>query len=107
VCWYNAAQALILPSLSEGFGLPALEAMACGTPVIAANLSSLPEVVGKAGLLVDPYRVEALCQGMARVLGEPGLRRALGEKGIKRAWHFSWREANRRTVEIYHRLANR
>lgn len=107
VRWYNAAQALILPSLSEGFGLPVVEAMACGTPVIASHLASLPEVVGEAGLLVDAQDVDALGQAMTRLLCEADLQHDLREKGIKRARLYSWREAARQTLDVYRAVASR
>ena len=87
---YAQAEMLIYPSLYEGFGLPPLEAMACGTPVIASNVTSLPEVVGDAALLVDPTSVEAISLAMARLLDEDGLRIALGQAGQQRAREFTW-----------------
>jgi glycosyltransferase involved in cell wall biosynthesis len=101
--WYNAAELLAYPSLYEGFGLPPLEAMACGTPVVTSTASSLPEVVGNAGLLVDPTDVEALAAAMERVLSEPDLRRQMQAAGLARARHFSWETTARRTVETYRR----
>lgn len=103
--WYNAAEALLLPSLNEGFGLPALEAMACGTPVIASNVASLPEVVGDAGILVSPWDVEALAEAIGRLLAEPDLRHDLRQKGLQRAQAFSWARAAEQTLEIYRRVA--
>ncbi len=102
---YNTAQVLVAPSIYEGFGLTPLEAMACGTPVIASNTSSHPEVVGDAGLLVDPYDVEELTVAMWRLLSEDDLRRSLREKGRKRAQLFSWDKAARETLALYHHLA--
>jgi glycosyltransferase involved in cell wall biosynthesis len=92
---------LLLPSLCEGFGLTALEAMACGTPVITANQSSLPEVVGDAALLVDPLDVGALADAIGRVLSDDTLAKELRERGLARAPQFSWRrtgEAVRRAL---------
>jgi glycosyltransferase involved in cell wall biosynthesis len=86
---YAGADAFCLPSLSEGFGLPALEAMACGAPVVAADRGALPEVVGDAGVLVEPT-VLGLELGLARVLGDPQLRAELHERGRERALGFSW-----------------
>jgi glycosyltransferase involved in cell wall biosynthesis len=86
---YGSAQALIYPSLYEGFGLPALEAMACGCPVIASNVSSLPEVVGDAALAIDPKDSSQLCQALIRML-DPQARGALRAKGLARAKLFSW-----------------
>ncbi len=102
---YNAAQLLVLPSFYEGFGLPPLEAMACGTPVVVSNVSSLPEVVGDAGLLVDPEDAPGLAVAIWRVLTDEELRVELVGKGLKRAKCFSWEKAARRTLEIYLRLA--
>ncbi len=102
---YNTAQMLVAPSIYEGFGLTPLEAMACGTPVIASNVSSLPEVVGDAGLLVDPMDVEALTVAMWRMLSDSDLRDSLIEKGFRRAQVFSWDKAARETLDLYHTLA--
>ncbi len=88
--YYRGARALVLPSLYEGFGLPALEAMACGTPVLAANVTALPETVGDAALLVQPDDIDALADGMERLLIEPGLRESLGRAGLARAKGFTW-----------------
>jgi glycosyltransferase involved in cell wall biosynthesis len=87
---FAEAMAFVFPSLYEGFGLPVLEAMAWGTPVISSNASSLPEVVGSAGLLVDPLDVDELATAMLRVLDEPGLRSRLVEAGLARASQFTW-----------------
>ncbi|MCS7222001.1 MAG: glycosyltransferase family 1 protein [Anaerolineae bacterium] len=102
--WYQAAEVFIYPSLYEGFGLPPLEAMACGTPVITSNTSSLPEVVGDAALLVDPYDVEAIAEALARLLEDAELRQRLREAGLARARLFSWERTARETVAAY-RLA--
>jgi len=98
---YGAADLFVYPSLYEGFGLPPLEAMACGVPVIASSAASLPEVVGDAGLLVDPHSAEELAAAMRRVLGDETLRGALRMKGLARASSFSWSETARRTYEVY------
>ena len=87
---FAGSLALVFPSLYEGFGLPVLEAMAWGAPVIASNSSSLPEVVGDAGLLVSPYDVRALAEAMSRLLDEPSTRETLVERGHRRAREFSW-----------------
>ncbi|MEA3459586.1 MAG: glycosyltransferase family 1 protein [Chloroflexota bacterium] len=102
---YNAARLFVLPSFYEGFGLPPLEAMACGTPVVVSNVSALPEVVGDAGLLVDPENVSELAVAIWRVLTDEELRAELVEKGLKRAKCFSWKRAAQETLEIYRRLA--
>lgn len=101
--WYNAADVFVYPSLYEGFGFPPLEAMACGTPLIASDRSALPEVVGDAGLLVDPLDVALLAETLHRVLTNSGLRQDLVERGLARAKMFSWLRAARETVEVYHR----
>lgn len=102
---YNAARMLVHPALYEGFGLTTLEAMACGTPVIASNTSSLPEVVGDAALLVEPKDVDGMTVAMWRLLTDDALWQQLADKGIKRARRFSWRKAALETLDIYHRLA--
>jgi glycosyltransferase involved in cell wall biosynthesis len=99
--WYNAAELFIYPSLYEGFGLPPLEAMACGTPVITSNTSSLPEVVGEAGILVNPDSVEEIGEAMQRLLTDNSLRAEMKRKGLDRAREFSWQEAARGTVKVY------
>lgn len=98
---YSAASVFAYPSLYEGFGLPPLEAMACGVPVVASNAASLPEVVGEAGLLVDPYDVDALAEALARALCDEALRHALIAKGHEQARRFSWAAAARQLLEHY------
>jgi glycosyltransferase involved in cell wall biosynthesis len=97
----SGALAFVYPSLYEGFGLPPLEAMACGTPVITSARSSLPEVVGDAALLVDPGDTAGLADAMARIVGEEPLREDLRERGLKQAQRFSWDETARLTVQVY------
>lgn len=101
--WYNAAELFVYPSLYEGFGLPPLEAMACGTPVIVANTSSLPEVVGEAGLTVDPLDVEGLAVAIRRVLDDETLWQEMREQGWQRAKGFSWTKTAREIVQVYRR----
>jgi glycosyltransferase involved in cell wall biosynthesis len=98
---YAGATALVYPSLYEGFGLPPLEAMAHGTPAITSTTSSLPEVVGDAALLVDPYRVEAIAGAMDRVLTEPRLAQELSEAGRARAALFSWDAVGPQVLDVY------
>ena len=105
--WYNAAELFVYPSLYEGFGLPPLEAMACGTPVITSNVSSLPEVVGEAGLTVDPEDSEGLAEAMNQVLGDGVLRQSMREQGLAKAGCFSWAKAARETVGVYRRALDR
>ncbi len=104
VSFYNGAVALVLPSLYEGFGLPPLEAMACGTPVICSDRASLPEVVGDAAVLVDPERTEAIADALGRVAADPGLRQSLGEKGLRRAAAFSWEKTAEATAAVYREI---
>jgi len=101
---YNLAEAFVLPSLYEGFGLPPLEAMACGTPVVTSNVSSLPEVVGDAGLMVEPADVESLAVAIERVLEDGGLRREMVQRGLARAKEFTWERAARRLLGVYTRM---
>jgi len=101
---YQTVDCLIYPSLFEGFGLPPLEAMTCGCPVITSNLSSLPEVVGRAAILIDPYNVEEMAQTMIRVLGDEGLRKELSFKGIKQAKKFSWDTSANQLMKILESL---
>ncbi|MCB0015688.1 MAG: glycosyltransferase family 4 protein [Anaerolineales bacterium] len=101
---YNAADLFVYPSLYEGFGLPALEAMACGTPVIAANRSALPEVVGSAGRLVDPFDVAAMAAAIDTVLPDSRLRQSLVQAGLAQAAQFSWVKMAGELVQIYQKL---
>jgi len=99
----HGARAAAYVSLYEGFGLPPLEAMACGTPVVASNNSSIPEVVGDAGLLVDPYDVEAIAAALGQVLTDDGLRAELAARGLRRAARFSWARTAELTMQTYRR----
>ncbi len=101
---YSLSDLFVFPSLYEGFGLPPLEAMACGKAVVCSNTSSLPEVVGDAGVLVSPYDVDALADAMERLLNDPEQREMLGQRGIERAKGFTWDEAARKTLAIYERV---
>ena len=103
---YRLASVFVFPSLYEGFGLPPLEAMAAGTPVITSNVSSLPEVVGDAALLIDPYEPEAIADAMRRVLTDPGLRQDLSVRGLARVRDFSWDRSVARVREIYDEVLN-
>ena len=98
---YTAADAFILPSLHEGFGLPPLEAMACGTPVAVSNRSSLPEVVGDAGLLLDPCDVREMAAALHRITTDSGLRDALRQRGLIRARRFCWSDTASTYLETY------
>lgn len=104
---YRLAGVFVFPSLYEGFGLPPLEAMACETPVITSNVSSLPEVVDDAALLVDPYSAEAIAEAILRVLSDPALAADLRRRGLARARGFSWERSVERTLRIYRDVADR
>jgi len=98
---YNLASVLAFPSLYEGFGLPVLEAMACGTPVLTSNCSSLPEIAGDAAVLVDPRSHDSIFEGLRRMLIDPGLREHLRAAGLRRAAQFSWAKAAAETTQLY------
>ena len=102
--FYGGAAALLFPSRYEGFGFPAIEAMACGCPVIAARAGALPEVVREAGLLVDPDDVTGWREAALRVLRDDALRRDLAERGRERASLFTWDDCARRTLAVYRRV---
>jgi glycosyltransferase involved in cell wall biosynthesis len=102
---YSGALCFVYPSYFEGFGLPALEAMQCGAPVIAAQTTSLPEVVGDAGLLVDPFDESAISSALGKVIDDRELRTRMRVKGLDRARHFSWKRTAKLTLEIYQRAA--
>ena len=98
---YRLASVFVFPSLYEGFGLPPLEAMASGTPVVTSNVSSLPEVVGDAAILVDPYSAQAIADGILKVLRSTHLRDDLRRRGLKRSQEYSWARSVQRVREIY------
>ncbi|MCS7325123.1 MAG: glycosyltransferase family 1 protein [Anaerolineae bacterium] len=104
---YRLAAVFAFPSLYEGFGLPPLEAMACGVPVVTSNTSSLPEVVGDAGLMVDPTDVHALAMALEQALSDEAWRRQSVERGLARAQHFSWARAAQRLLETYEAVLQR
>jgi glycosyltransferase involved in cell wall biosynthesis len=101
---YNLADLFVFPSLYEGFGLPPLEALACGTPVVTSNASSLPEVVGEAGLMVGATDVEALAETMKRVLEDNALREGMIAKGVEQARKFTWQKAAAKLLNLYETL---
>jgi glycosyltransferase involved in cell wall biosynthesis len=103
----NGAALLVTPSFYEGFGLPALEAMACGTPVVISDRGSLPEIVGEAGVQVDPDDPPAIAAGMSRVLSDAHLRRQLEQTGMARAATFTWAKAARETLAVYREVLAR
>lgn len=102
---YNLAQVFVYPSIYEGFGLPPLEALACGTPVLTSNSSSLPEVVGQAALLVHAGDVDELSSGMLRLLNDRALREHLRQAGLEQARQFRWEASARQIIEHYHSLS--
>ncbi len=93
-----------MPSLYEGFGIPVLESMACGTPVITSNVSSLPEVAGDAALMVDPTDLDALIAALERLIGSEALRHDLATRGLARARAFTWDRSAQQLSDIYRRL---
>jgi glycosyltransferase involved in cell wall biosynthesis len=101
---YTGALLFAYPSFYEGFGLPPLEAMSCGAPVLTGDRTSLPEVVGDAGLAVDPFDTDALAAGLARLIDDDALRAELRERGLTRARRFDWRETARMTLQVYRRV---
>jgi glycosyltransferase involved in cell wall biosynthesis len=103
VLWYNAATVFAYPSLYEGFGMPILEAQACGTPVMTSNVPPLPEAAGDAALFSDPYDVEALATNMNRLLTEKSLRFELRERGLAHASEFTWMRTAQETAHVYRR----
>ncbi len=102
---YAGAQCMVFPTLWEGFGLPMVEAMACGTPLIASNIACVPEITGAAALLVDPFSVEAIADAIQRVLSSAALRADLRRRGLARAAHFNWEQTARQTLQCYERVA--
>ena len=102
VALLTGADALVYPSLYEGFGLPLLEAMACGTPVLTSNVSALPETAGGSALLVDPHDTEAIVHGLERILTDSSLRQELRTSGLTRAGTFRWEDTARRTAKVLH-----
>lgn len=103
---YNAADLFVYPSLYEGFGLPPLEAMACACPVITSNTSSLPEVVGDAGIMIDPNDVDSLTESMLKILTDNQLREEMSRKSLERAKMFSWKKTARETWKVYEDVLN-
>ena len=98
---YAGALAYIIPSLSEGFGLPPLEAMACGTPVISSKESCMPEILGDAAYYFDAYNIDDMADAMGKVVTSEDLRKELIEKGLRQVKKYSWSEAAKKTLEVY------
>jgi glycosyltransferase involved in cell wall biosynthesis len=101
---YSLADVFVFPSFFEGFGVPPIEAMACGTPVITSNTSSLPEVVGDAALLVNPYKTSEIASAITRVLEDAQLQEDLRQKGLQRAAQFTWQQSAQKMLSIYQRV---
>ncbi|MFW5772978.1 MAG: glycosyltransferase family 4 protein [Phototrophicaceae bacterium] len=101
--WYNSADAFVFPSVFEGFGLPVLEAMACGTPVIVSDASSLPEVAGSAGMCLPPHDIDAWAEGLRRAIHDDAWREQAAARGIEQASNFTWAETARQTIASYQR----
>lgn len=104
---FNLCELFVFPSWHEGFGLPALEAMSCGAPVIGANTSSLPEVIGREDALFDPFSQEAIAEKIAQVLGSENCRQDLSRHGLKQSQLFSWDESGRRTIRALEQVGKR
>jgi len=98
---YSGASLFVFPSIYEGFGLPPLEAMGCGTPVVCSNRTSLPEVVGDAAIIVDPDDTRALVDAIRRVLTDEALQTDLRARSLEHAKHFSWRKTAQETIAVY------
>jgi glycosyltransferase involved in cell wall biosynthesis len=103
--FYSGADVVAYPSLFEGFGLPVIEAMACGTPVVTSNVTSLPEIAGDAAELVNPKSVEDIARGLYNVLSNCALREQMRERGYLRATNFSWHATARKTLDVYQTVA--
>ncbi|MBI3815888.1 MAG: glycosyltransferase family 4 protein [Nitrospinae bacterium] len=104
---YSEAEAFIFPSLYEGFGLPPLEAMACGCPVVASKIASLPEVCGDAACYIDPYNIESIAEGINRVITDKALQESLRIKGLERAKIFSWEKSAKEHLNVFEDVLNK
>jgi glycosyltransferase involved in cell wall biosynthesis len=101
---YAGAQMYVIPSLSEGFGWPPLEAMACGTPVISSNISCMPEILGDVPYYFDPYNIADITKAISTVLGDEKIRKELAEKGLKQVKNYNWDETAKKTLGVYQSL---
>ena len=106
ISFYNVAKVFVYPSLYEGFGLPILEAQACGCPVITSNVSSMPEVAGESAILVDPYNVEEIASAIHKVSLDKNLRDNLIQKGFENCKRFSWQRCAEETLKVYEEVYN-
>ena len=104
--FYNACEVFVYPSFYEGFGLPPLEAMSCGTPVICSNTTSIPEVVGDCCIPIDPYKIDSISDAICKILKDDNLRNTLSQKGLERAKLFSWKDTAKKTLEAYETIKN-
>jgi glycosyltransferase involved in cell wall biosynthesis len=104
---YSGAEITLVPSLYEGFGFPVLESMACGTPVITANVSSLPEVAEYAAMLVNPYNLEEIAEAIATLLNSSEQRHVLSERGLAQAASFTWERSARQLLDVYSEVLQR
>ena len=104
---YGGARALMYPSLWESFGLPIVEAMSCGTPIVTSKLAAMPETAGKAALLVDPFNIQDIAEAMDRLSQDQGLHQKLSQEGLQRAKEFGWERTARKSLEVYERIASR
>ncbi|MEY7999350.1 glycosyltransferase family 4 protein [Clostridium sp. Mt-5] len=104
--FYNACDTFIYPSLYEGFGLPPLEAMSCGTPVITSDVSSIPEVVGDGGILINPFDIKSLMYSIEALLNDESIREELSLKALKQASKFSWEKTSENTINAYNKILN-
>ena len=98
---YNLATLFVFPSLYEGFGLPPLEAVACGCPVVVSNVSALPEICGDAAYYINPYNIDSIAEGIRKLLDDKDLRGELIKKGLERAKTFSWDKSAREHLEVF------
>jgi hypothetical protein len=104
---YNGCETFVYPSFYEGFGLPPVEAMACGVPVIASNATSIPEVVGDGAILVDPYNIDELCNSMYKILLDKTLKEDLILRGLVRSSELTWHKTAKDTIIAYNKIINR
>jgi glycosyltransferase involved in cell wall biosynthesis len=101
---FNGASVLVLPSFYEGYGLPIIEAMRCGVPVIGSNVSAIPEIIGDAGFLIDPHNAEELSDAVKQMIKSPSVRRHYSQLALQRAAHFSWKKTAQQTLEVYKKV---